>query len=72
MLAVRTNLTDILLEVTNEEIRNIATESLSKIRLKGMLFNNTPMDGSLANDSDKWRIINFHKIKHSILVHFFF
>ncbi|KAJ6637005.1 Arginine/serine-rich protein PNISR [Pseudolycoriella hygida] len=34
MFAVRTTLTDILLEVTNEEIRNIATESLSKIRLK--------------------------------------
>ncbi|KAG4078984.1 hypothetical protein HA402_001639 [Bradysia odoriphaga] len=38
MLAVRTTLTDILLEVTNEEIRNIATESLSKIRLKGMIL----------------------------------
>lgn len=41
MFAVRTTLTDILLEVTNEEIRNIATESLSKIRLKGMILYNT-------------------------------
>lgn len=38
MFAVRTTLTDILLEVTNEEIRNIATESLSKVRLKGMIL----------------------------------
>lgn len=38
MFAVRTTLTDILLEVTNEEIRSIASESLSKIRLKGMIL----------------------------------
>lgn len=35
MLLVRGSLTEILLEVTNEEIRNIATETLSKTRLKG-------------------------------------
>lgn len=64
MFAVRTCLTDILLEVTNEEIRNIATESLSKIRLKGMILFNTPMDGSLAKDYNKQRPIgskNFRK-----------
>lgn len=37
MLLVRGSLTEILLEVTNEEIRNVATETLSKMRLKGKL-----------------------------------
>lgn len=74
MFAVRTTLTEILLEVTNEEIRNIATESLSKIRLKGMILHNThQMDGSLAKDYNKLRPLrpigyrNTFKMKHFIL-----
>lgn len=38
MLMVRTNLTEILLEVTNEEIKAIANETLSKIRSRGQIF----------------------------------
>lgn len=38
MLSVRGALTEILLEVTNEEIRSLAGETLSKNRLKGMVF----------------------------------
>ena len=35
MLSVRKNLTEILLEVTNEEIASLAKETLSKTRRKG-------------------------------------
>lgn len=35
---VRTNLTEILLEVTNEEIKSIANETLAKIRSRGQIF----------------------------------
>lgn len=35
MLSVRKNLTEILLEVTNEEISAIAQDTLSKVRIKG-------------------------------------
>lgn len=35
MLSVRKNLTEILLEVTNEEIYAIAHDTLSKVRTKG-------------------------------------
>lgn len=35
MLSVRKNLTEILLEVTNEQINEIANETLSKMRSKG-------------------------------------
>lgn len=35
MLLVRSSLTEILLEVTSEEMRSIATDTLSKMRLKG-------------------------------------
>lgn len=35
MLSVRKNLTEILLEVTNEEIHAIAHETLSKMQTKG-------------------------------------
>lgn len=35
MLSVRKNLTEILLEVTNEQINEIAIETLSKMRSKG-------------------------------------
>lgn len=35
MLLVRSSLTEILLEVTNDELRSIATDTLSKMRLKG-------------------------------------
>lgn len=35
MMSVRGALTEILLEVTNEEIRSIADETLSRTRLKG-------------------------------------
>lgn len=35
MMLVRGSLTEILLEVTNEEIRLVASETLSRNRLKG-------------------------------------
>lgn len=35
MLSVRKNLTEILLEVTNEEIYAIAQDTLSSVRTKG-------------------------------------
>lgn len=39
MLAVRKNLTEILLEVTNEIIEVVANETISKMRTKGQKFN---------------------------------
>lgn len=38
MLSVRKNLTEILLEVTNEMIEDVANETLSKMRSKGQKF----------------------------------
>lgn len=39
MLKVRQTLTEILLEVTNEEIFMIAKETLSRFQAKGIVYN---------------------------------
>jgi hypothetical protein len=67
MLSVRKNLTEILLEVTNEEIATIAKETLSKVRRKGRNDTNiifiSRFIGGFTNvlSQHKGRIFNFSR-----------
>lgn len=57
MLVVRSSLTEILLEVTNEEIRAIASDTLARMRAKGNI-----LSYKILQIGQNLIVINFIKI----------
>jgi hypothetical protein len=63
MMAVRRNLTEILLEVTNEEILDIAKETCVKIRKKGSQTMNYLLSFNRKNQKKKTKLLFYLEIK---------